>query len=379
MRLIKNIILTVVLSSVIILSSCTNGGSNPTVPPGQAPDGTKVLIANSLGETFSWLTYNNSTPVIQNNVAQTGQAPNQILINGNTGYVLNSLSNSVLAFDNVTLDVIFEASVGAGKSPFNMKFINASELLITNFIANDCVRMNISASYQNTDRVIATIELPSGSDLPKDSGVTATNGSPETIVIDGATAYVSMANLDSATYAAGGPGLVAILDLNSNQVMSTIETTGRNTVGLFQDPFRPELMYIISAGDTDPVTWEWQANGKIDIFNLDTKGITRSIDIQGAPFEMAIAPTRIAYITDGMEGKLITFNTATYALGPQIKLVDNPSGLSYASGLAMGPNFLLYALEFNNDQLIVIDTSQGDVIVDRFDTGDGPDALAVIW
>lgn len=377
MRSIRYTIFMVTIAVFSVVYFGCSGGSDPLLP-GEVPDGTKVLVANSLGETISQINYAAGGKIVQNDIAQTGQAPNQFLVNGNTGYVLNSMSNSVLSFEIDTMTVNFEASVGAGKSPFNMAFINNYELLVTNFIANDCVRLNVHPSFTG-DRVIATIPLPIGAELPKDTGVDSTNGSPEAVVIDANTAYVTMANLDAMTYTAGGPGLVALIDLPSNQVLSTIETLGRNTVGLCHDPYSPDKMYIISAGDMDPATWAWEGNGKIDVFNLSSKGITASIDIPAAPFEMIVAPTGIAYITDGMEGKLLTMDTATHALGPDIELVETPGDYSFASGLAMGPNFLLYALEFNNDDLIVIDTSQGNVIVDRFKMGDGPDAVVVIW
>ena len=377
MRSIRYTILLVILAVFsVVCFGCTTD-SEPILP-GEVPDGTKVLVANSLGETISQVNYAAGGKIVQNDIAQTGQAPNQFLVNGNTGYVLNSLSNSVLSFEIDTMAVNFEASVGTGKSPFNMAFINNYELLVTNFIANDCVRLNIHPTFTG-NRIIATIPLPSGNDLPKDTGVDNTNGSPEAVDVDDRTAYVTMANLDALTYTAGGPGLVAIIDLNTNQVMSTIETLGRNTVGLCVDPYSPEKMYIISAGDMDSTTWEWQGNGKIDVFNLTSKGITASVDIPAAPMEMVVAPTRIAYITDGMKGQLLTMATSTHVMGPDIELVETPGDYSYASGLAMGPNSLLYALEFNNDDLIVIDTTLGDVIIDRFKMGDGPDAVVVVW
>ncbi len=376
----RSIRYTILMVTLAVFSVVYFGCTDESVPviPGQVPDGTKVLVANSLGETISQVNYSAGGKIVQNDIAQTGQAPNQFLVSGNTVYILNSMSNSILSFEIDTMAVNFEVSVGAGKSPFNMAFINTYELLVTNFIANDCVRLNVHPSFTG-NRIIATIPLPSGAELPKDAGVDSTNGSPEAVVIDDNTAYVTMANLDALTYTAGGPGLVAIIDLPSNQVMSTIETLGRNTVGLCIDPYLPDKMYIISAGDMDSTTWAWEGNGKIDVFNLSSKGITQSIDIPAAPFEMVVAPTGIAYITDGMEGKLLTMDTSSHALGPDIELVETPGDYSYASGLAMGPNSLLYALEFNNDELIVIDTSQGDVIVDRFTMGDGPDAVAVIW
>jgi len=358
---------------ILISSGC---GSANVMEPGVVPDGTKVLVANSLGETMSRFTFNNGTYIAQNDIAPTGQAPNQILVRNGTGYVVNSMSNSILAFDLETLDVLFEASVGAGKSPFNMAFTTKDEIIVTNFAGNDCVIMNTSAGY-TSDRVLATIPLPSSSDLPKDSGVQETKAFPEAVQVSGGMAYVSIANLDSSTFAAGGPGLVAIIDLSSNQLMSTFQTTGRDTVGLYINPYNPFEMYILSAGDMDTQTWEYEGNGRIDIFDLSSKGIKKSVDADGAPFEMVISPSGIGYITDGMEGKILTFDAIDYEMEQPITISED-SGKSYASGLALGSNYLLYALEFNNDELIVIDTQSSNEIVDRIKTGDGPDALVVL-
>jgi hypothetical protein len=358
---------------LILSSGC--GSSSPT-EPGIVPDGTKILVANSLGETLSRFTFNNGTYVSQNDIAPTGQAPNQMLARNGVGYVVNSMSNSILAFDLTTLNVLFEASVGAGKSPFNMGFINDDEIIVTDFAANDCVRMNVDPAY-SSDRIIATIPLPGSSQLPRDTGVTETKAYPESVAVSGSTAYVSIANLNTTTFTAGGPGMVAMINLGSNQVQSTFQTTGRDTLGLFINPIKSNEMYILSAGDIDTITWEYEGNGKIDIFNLNTKGITDSVDVDGAPYEMVIAPDGIAYVTDGKEGKVMTFSTLSYAIGASITISEG-SGKSYASGIALGSNNLLYVLEFNNDELIVVDLYSSNQVVERITTGDGPDALVVM-
>ena len=364
--------ISVALLTVIILSGCS--GTN-AIEPGVVPDGTRILVANSLGETFSRFIFNNGTYIAQNDIAPTGQAPNQIVVRDGTGYVVNSMSNSILAFDLETLNVLFEASVGTGKSPFFMAFINDDEIIVTNFSAGDCVRMNVNPNFTSS-RVLATIPMPDSSQFPKDTGVLETKACPEAVAVSGSTAYVSIANLDSATFTAGGPGLVALVNLSSNQVTGTIQTTGRDTVGLCIDPYNPERMYILSAGDVDTETWAFEGNGKIDVFNLSSKGITSSIDVAGAPFEMVIGMYHIGYITDGKEGKILTFNTSTLAMGQSIEIAEG-GGMSYASGIAIGDNYLLYALEFNHDELVVIDIQSGNQIVDRIKTGDGPDALVV--
>ena len=363
----------VVFLLLVIWSGC--GGSSP-MEPGVVPDGTKILVANSLGETLSRFTFNNGTYIAQNDIKPTGQAPNQMMVRNGVGYVVNSMSNSILAFDLETLNVLFEASVGAGKSPFNMAFINDDEILVTNFSGNDCIRMNVNTSF-TSDRVIATIPLPDSSDLPRDSNVQETKAYPEAVAINGTLAYVTIANLDTTTYTAGGPGLVAVINLSSNQLQSTFQTTGRDTVGLSINPYNPNEMYILSAGDIDTQTWEYEGNGKIDIFNLMSKGISDSIDVDGAPYEMVVASNQIGYITDGMEGKIITFDTFNHVVGSSITITEG-SGKSYASGIALGSNSLLYVLEFNNDELVVIDLYSSNEVIDRIKTGDGPDALVIV-
>jgi hypothetical protein len=307
----------------------------------------------------------------------TGSAPNQILINGDVGYILNSTSNSVLAFNVQTMMMIFEASVGAGKSPYNMDFINSDELIITNFVGNDCVRMNISENYTG-DRIKATIPMPSGLNLPKDSGVVATSATPESVFVYDNKAFVTLANLDTTTFTAGGPGLLGIIDLTNNQFNSTIQMTGRNTVGLCQNPYAPYQLFVLSAGDMDSNSWAWLNNGKIDVYNMNSPGIIQSVNVDGVPFEMVVASNGYGYITDGAEGTIMTMQISSLTFGSEIELVDT-TGFNWASGLAIGPNNLLYALEFNSDQMIVIDTASNNEIVDMITTGDGPDAVTVIW
>ena len=362
---------------VIIALLSTGCGSGTPLDPGIPVDGTRILVANSLGETLSQFIYTNDAYLTQNDLMPTGSAPNFILINDDKGYILNSTSNSVLVFDTLTMSVIFEASVGTGKSPYNMAFVNDDELIITNFVANDCVRMNISENYTG-DRIKATIPMPSGIDLPKDSGVVTTSATPEAVVVVDSNAYVTLANLDMSTFAAGGPGLIGIIDLTTNQFMGTVQTTGRNTVGLCPNPVFPNELFVLSAGDIDTDTFQWLDNGKIDVFTTNSPGITHSVDVDGAPFEMVVASNGYGYIADASAGKILTLDTINLTFGSTIQVVEG-SGLSYISGLAIGPNYLLYAIEFNNDQLVIIDTASDNEIVQRISTGDGPDAITVIW
>jgi len=361
--------------ALIITVGCTGGGGSPAAP-NVVPDGTKILIANSLGETLSSFSFQEGTYVAQNDLAPTGQAPNQIVIKGSVCYILNSLSNSILALDSTTFNLIYESSVGLGKNPYNMAFINNDEVIITNWLGNDCVRMNVNPSYAS-DRILATIPLPESAELPKDATVKETAACPQAVVVIGDTAYVTLANLETKNFTAGGPGLIALIDLQSNQMLSTIQTTGRNTQGFCIDPFNNQKLYVLSAGDINPSTWLYNGNGKIDIFDTGTLGITSNFSVVAAPSEMVIAPTGIAYITDLMEGRILTFNTSTRFFGGVIDIAKEGT-LSYVSGLTLLGSDFLFALEFNQDELVVIDIQSGNAILDRIKTGDGPDALVLL-
>jgi DNA-binding beta-propeller fold protein YncE len=369
--------LLIVSVVTLIITGC--GGSNP-VDPGVVPEGTRIIVANSLGETLSQFTYIGGTYSAQNDIAATGQAPNQIIVKGDVCYVLNSLANSVLALDLTTYAVIFEASVGQGKSPYNMAFINNDEVLVTDFIGDDCVRLFVHPEYTGSDRIRATIPLPTN--LPKDSGIQKTNPKPQGVFIYGSKAYVAMANLDTSTWTTGGPGMVAIIDLTSNEVQATFQTTGRDTMSFCQDPFQSNKLYIISAGDStldmDTFTVEWSLNGKIDVFNLSTQGIVDSVDADFAPFEMVIASNGYGYVADGSAGKVYLLNTSSNSISSSIQIAPSTE-LSYISGIAIGPAGFVYALQFNNDEVAIIDTDSENQIVQRMNTGDGPDAITVIW
>jgi DNA-binding beta-propeller fold protein YncE len=236
--------------------------------------------------------------------------------------------------------------------------------------------MNLNPSY-GLNRIIATIPLPKYPDLPKDQAVKENLGCPEAVVIVGDKAYITLANLNKKDFVAGGPGFVALVDLQSNQFLSTIQTTGRNTIGLCLDPFNNQKLYVLSAGDINPSTWIYDGNGKIDVLDIGLLGITSSIDVNGAPFEMLVAPNGMGYITDGMEGKILTLDTSTHYFRASIELaVEGEMG--YASGLALLGGDFLFALEFNQDELVIIDLKTSNMIVDRIKTGDGPDAITIL-
>src|SRR5512142_2455946 len=77
-----------------------------------------VLVVNSLGKTLSAIDF--TQDVVLREVADLGNAPNQVVYKDKRVYVVNSLSNNIQVFKDTTLypyPLLGTVSLGAGTNP----------------------------------------------------------------------------------------------------------------------------------------------------------------------------------------------------------------------------------------------------------------------
>ncbi len=343
-------------------------GGQPTPTPTHSPGSEfKAVIADSLGEDL-WVV-NSWDYTVDPGVALTGQSPDQIVVQDNRFYVVNSLSHSIGIYTTDTFQPAGEISVGMGRNPMYMRFLDADRFYVTNFTSNTVSLVSLSAAGVQTE-----IDLPAAADLPHDAGQT-TSARPGGLVIIDDTCYVACANLNES-FVAGGPGIIATIDTHSHQLTGWFESGGRDTVDVVQWPEKPDWLWTVNAGDFDSGTG-FAGNGSIAVRSISQAAITDIIPVNDAPFELVFGEER-AYFASGMDGRIGRIDPRTLSLLEPLELPNAGQGLNFVSGLTVDSNGILWALEFNHDMLYLIDTRQNDAIIRQIEVGDGPDAIAFI-
>ena len=334
-----------------------------------------LVIGGGLSETLSVLTVSGDASFSLANDAQlTCTGVNQTQLYDGRLYALCSLSNSVVVYDPNNLEISREVALGSGTNPMALAFYQDQKAYVSSFVSDAVIYYDLSGTEAKR---LATIPMPDGSTLPKDSPDTEAWARPGGIVRDGNRVYCALANLD-ASFAAAGPGLVAVIDAQENTLAGTIKLTGKNTVNLYLDE-KNNRLFTVSAGDYAPGQG-YVGNGRVEIIDLETQTVTDAVALDGAPFEMVVAPNNIAYLGNGREGLLLGFDLDTLAAIDPIDLrgSTNAAGLSFVSALAVDGRGLLYAAEFNQDRLFVLDTEDSHGVVRSFSVNDGPETLTFL-
>ncbi len=342
--------------------------SNPGSPTPTPVDGNvTAVIANGLGEDI-WAIDGRDYSV-NPHVAWTGQAPNQIVVHDDRFYIVNSLSNSIGVYAIESLQRIQEISVGTGRNPFSMAFLDANQCYVSNFLTN-----TLSLIRVDSGEVIDELELPGSDELPHDPG-TATWARPTDMVIVGDTCYVACANLDD-TFVAGGSGIICRINCPTHQMRDWITVPGRNTVGIEWDSRYPDWLWIASAGDY-AVGQGFIGNGNICIVSIPSGELIDCIEMADAPLEMVFGADRL-YTASAMDGSVGRIDLASLTRMTPLAMPGSGQGLNFISGLAIDPAGKLWVLEFNQDMLYLIDTRNGDDRIRNIEMGDGPDAIGFI-
>ncbi|HYE76458.1 MAG TPA: hypothetical protein VEI97_00600, partial [bacterium] len=112
----------------MLTAGCAVGGSQATIGPGDSPPidlphAGRALVANSLGETLSDLDFAQTPAALRNDLAPTGQSPNDLLVAGDRLLVVNSLSNSLQVCRLNTLETTAEISTGPRSNPWNVEAV----------------------------------------------------------------------------------------------------------------------------------------------------------------------------------------------------------------------------------------------------------------
>lgn len=344
---------------------------SPTPSPAGTPHPWEALVANSLGETLSAVSRSEPRQ-IWNDLAETGFSPSEITIQGDRVFVVNSLSHSVGIYRLDDLTLLDEIRIEGSTNPISLELVEGDRAFVSCLLSDELAVVDLAAGV-----VTARIPLPVA-EFPRDDGVDRTWGRPGGLARSGDHLFVACANLDSS-FVAGGPGVVVEVDPATEQVVRWFESGGRNTLDLAPHPWEPDRLLMANAGDHEPGQG-FLGNGSVTVYSTTSQSLVDAYPTGEAPFELALGPSGRLYLGNGMTGRVLRIDLAGGGVLPPLDLPDTGGpGLSYASGLAVGADGILWVLEFNSDRLYRFDTAQGDLLLgDPLITGDGPDALALI-
>jgi YVTN family beta-propeller protein len=309
-----------------------------------------AFVINGLAETLSRIDL--KTGDVFNDVVSLGKTPNQIVIQGDRGYVVNSGSKSIPGSNTIQIvdlagdSILGTIALGDSNNPWNIAFYNDSIAYVTNYESHRVFRINVAARE-------VTDTIPVGL-------------SPEGLCVVGNRVYVTNTACDPVTYAYG-QGTVYVIDVTSNTVTDSIlVSTNPQAVALDPDG----ELNVVCTGDY------WSIWGEILVIDTVTLSVTDSIDIGGSPTGITIASNGRAYIGAGgwvSEGYVYTYDTHTNGIlrGSDSAIVVGIGVM----GIACDQDNNAHICAFMSDSISVIDST--DASVCAYGVGDGPQSIAI--
>lgn len=336
-----------------------------------------LAVGGGLSETFSILKINTGRKYeFYKDIALTGSGINQVAARDDELVAVCSLSNSLAVYDT-QLNLRREVSVGEGANPMSVAFAPDGTAWVANLLTDDVRQLDLRAGVPAGERLRRTVPLPAGDALPRDPGVAAGWARPNGLTIVGETLVVGLSNLEDKWNPAG-PSMAVFLSTTTGEIEESVTLTGRKAVGLHYDAER-DLVWVCSAGDMNTPE-EFLGNGRLEAIDPVTRQVTVDIPIAGSPMEMLIGSDGLAYLGNGMDGRLLLVDLDEAEQLPSVDLRRHPvpSGLSFISGLALDPDGFLYVVDFNSDYLYVLNPADDHALVDELVVNDGPDTLTFL-
>ncbi len=358
-----------IVIAFVFLYGCDKAGTNADIVGESLDSGSvdlsqSVIIANSLAETLSVLDDNGA---IHNNVQVTGAAPNSILYETPYVYVINSQSNSVLVLNEKDLSIAGEISVGTNKNPMYAAVAGEHILAVSGFISQTLDILDTSQK-----KVTSSIDL-SAITLPCDVAGIAGKSYPQGVAVTEGRIFVALSNLTDyyGGLTAAGSGVVAVFDAATLESLGTVVLEGADPVDVKAVGGK---VIVACAGHyegdiTKPQSKGFKGDGTIEIIDAASLGLDKSYHLSAAPFSFSVSSSGIIYATNAMGGNIPEIDLAT----------GDISYLNLASAFissVLSVDGMLYALDFSNDRLYVLNS--GGTVQTQYTVGDGPIAMLSI-
>lgn len=359
---------TFIVTVIILLASLSAGcgGSGVVFPPVDLTGDINLIIANSLGETISIASRTDGQWSIQTDVIPTGQAANDIVVQGNRAYIINSLSNSIHIINTETFATIMEISTGEGTNPYAAAMDDNGTLWVTLSLMNQLVQIDPDAA----EPILRTITLPGG--IPPEGVTDLLHPWPSGLCYHKGKVYVAHSNLSSALLGPNKEGAITIVNADSGVIEDKFDIAGWNTIDVYCPDPEGDLLYFVSAGE-----YFGGESGLIEVYDTTLGQVTGSVSLDGGPWSMTMAPSGAAYTTNSETGEILRFDANTLTAWPSLPLPDSGTGYNFIPGLCLTGENELAVLEFNGDKLYIIDGLTGEIKWSAV-AGDGPYAITVL-
>ncbi len=263
-----------------------------------------MYILNGAAETVSKMVIKDGE--IVQNVAETGETPNQIIVYQDLVYVLDSGTSDIKVINPMSDQVVKTIPLKPGANPWAMAVVGQDRAYVSNWIAN----------------TVSVVDLQSGAvdkEIPVGKG-------PEGVLVVNNQAFVA-----NTGYAGWGlpyeQGRVSVIDILADTVTFTLDVpTNPQDIALAPDG----RVHVLCTGNYGDVS------GKIAVIDLytgpfwNTPAVVDTIDIGGSPGDLEITPNGKAYCIawgDGEHGFLYSYDAFS---GEIFHNADNP--------VLVGPN-----------------------------------------
>ncbi|MEA3222698.1 MAG: PKD domain-containing protein, partial [Thermodesulfobacteriota bacterium] len=220
-------------------------------------------------------------------------------------------------------------------------------------------------------RVIYSVDLTT-IELPRDNEDVAGSCYPYGVAANNGKIFVTLANLTDhyGGLTAAGPGVVAVIDASSYEIIETIELQGADPV--FAANFGNKVIIACAGhyeGDiTSPRPSGFKGDGTIEIIDTETSKLETTYYLEdSAPFSFSISGDNILYASNAMGSGIPRVNLLTNEVMDNLELGSTFISAVFASGDT------IYALDFSKDLLFALN-KQGDVL-GTYLVGDGPIAM----
>lgn len=323
----------------------------------------RLIVINQLSETLSIMDLDNQT--LNNDCVPTDRVPNQIVLHNKQLYLLHSQGNNLLVLDEKNFTMINEIKIptgkdGTGPNPWAIQFLSDQSPLavISNFITND-----LSLIDTQTGEEVNRVSLID----PKRSLLTPPQyPRPEGITVLESNIYVACTyyNFETGLF---DPGEVVVLESQTLAILKRIPTH-RNPQNLVPLSEKGEV-HVICTGYNDGMSAN--EDGIIDIIDINTLTIQKSIPIGGSPSQWSIADSQNT-IYLGNIGQITAYNHQTGTplfphSNPLFKVADEQNLLS---GIQVYET-QLYISNYAKDTLYAINLLDNSIKAEWI-TGDGP-------
>ncbi len=310
-----------------------------------------LVIINGLGETMDEVNLVSGSANLD--VATLGLYPNDVLVNGDKIYVINSGSDEVQIFDRNAFTPLGTVFLGGGRNPWSGAFLSADTLYVTNFVTSTISKVDIASQS-----VIS--EFPVGDAMASDS--------PEGILIKDRKAFVCLTSFDNLfNY---DDGKLEVYDLDADTLLKVIEV-GINSQWVTEG--YDGYLYVISTGNyADVEGW---------LYKIDPDALTKvdSLFLGGSPSSIAITKQGVAFIAaggfsggGGAGGQVYTVDLGGWQIlhGPADPLETD---FGVVDVLTVSDSTVV-SCNFDDDTVTEIDST--GTVLQRFNVGDGPTAAA---